>query len=188
MPDTLPVHLNRDDLHDVAVPNTFEATGTFTIQLENHGAPLHVHLHLDDSLSEVATLEAGNHYVEEDARQVVVDVRPQGSVRGKLKVVAAYGATTRYVDVVITEPEESEDRVRVDESLSKPQPKPDPEPSGRPTAGSALVSPETGVLALGGVALFVAILAVVVLDNTAVVLGALGVLAGVLAAVYLLVE
>jgi hypothetical protein len=188
VPDTLPVHVNRDSLHDVAVPNSFEATGPFTIELTNHGEPLHVHLHLDDTLSQVAKLEAGNHYVEaETTRQVRVEAAPNGSIRGKLKVVAAYGATTRYVDVIVSEPEEAEESVTVDESLNKPQPKPESGSGGAESGEEGLpLTPEAGVVALGVVALFVAAFAVLVLDSTVVVLGALAVLAGVLVAVYLL--
>lgn len=195
MPDTLPVHVNREELHGVEVPNTFETTGSFAIELDNHGEPLHVHLHLDDALSDVATLEANNHYVEaESTRLVQVDVRGPASVRGKLKVVSAYGATTRYVDVVISKPDEQEGSVRVDESLNKPRPK--GPTGGGPTGGgpadgsSSMLSdrPDIGVLALGGVALVAATYAAVVLQNTAVVLGALAVLAGVLVAVYMLVQ
>jgi energy-converting hydrogenase Eha subunit A len=181
------VHVNRDDLHDVAVPNSFETTGSFTIELVNHGEPLHVHLHLDDALSQVAELEAGNHYVEaERTRQVRVEASPKGSVRGKLKVVAAYGATTRYVDVIISEPEETEDSVQVDESLGKPQPRDEPRNESRNQ--SLAVRPEIAVLALGAAAILVAILAVLVLQSTIVALGALAVLTGVLVAMYLLYE
>lgn len=188
MPDTLPVHVNRDDLHDVAVPNSFEVTGPFTIELTNHGEPLHVHLHLDDDLSGVARLEAGNHYVEaERTREVSVNVSPSGSVRGKLKVVAAYGATTRYVDVIVSEPEAAGESVQVDESLNRPPPKEEAPNRSIGSDGPAL-SPEVAVLALGGVALFVAAFAVLVLRSTVVSLGALGVLAGVLVAMYLLFE
>lgn len=195
MPDTLPVHVNRGELHGVEVPNTFETTGSFVIELHNHGEPLHVHLHLDDDLSTVATLEANNHYVEaETERQVQVDVRGPAAVRGKLKVVSAYGATTRYVDVIITEPDEQKSSVRVDESLNKPQPRKQSATAGpgqNSTAGSQSMladRPEIGVLALGGVALLIATWGAIILQNTAVVLGALAVLAGVLVAVYMLVQ
>ena len=192
MPDTLSVDVNREELHGLEVPNSFETTGSFAIELNNHGESLHVHLHLDDDLSAVASLEATNHHVESNGtRRVEVAVKPGASVRGKLKVVTAYGATTRYIDVILTEPEEQEDRVQVDESLSKPQPKP-PERNraATPSSGSNPLTdrPELAVLGLGAVALVVAAYAALVLNNTVVVLGALAVLAGVLVAVYILLQ
>ncbi|MEF8881716.1 MAG: hypothetical protein V5A34_04220 [Halapricum sp.] len=191
MTETLPVHVNRSELHGLDVPNAVEVTGPFDVVLQNHGESVHVHLHLDDALSEVASLEANNHHVEsESMRRVHVDVKGTGPIRGKLKVVTAYGATTRYVDVVLEQPPEEKQEVTVDESLSRPQPQETPA-QNRPTQSSGLglaERPELLVLVLGGLALVIALIAAVVLDNTAVLLGSLAVLAGVLVAIYLLVE
>jgi len=62
--DALVVHVNRDELHGLAVPDSFEAGESFDVVLVNHGESTHVHLHLDDALSEQAALEAPNHHVE----------------------------------------------------------------------------------------------------------------------------
>jgi len=206
VPDTLPVAVNREELHGLVVPNAFEATGSFDVEITNHGTPLHVHLHLDDALSSVATLEANNHYVEEETSRLVrVTVDEPRDMEGKLKVVTAHGATTRYVDIAIWELDETEETVAVDESLSKPQPRSaaggtsgsstTSAPAGSTAAGggerSAPLSvvierPELLVLGLGGLALAVAAYAVLVLQSTVVTLGALAVLAGVLVAVFLL--
>lgn len=190
MPDTLPVHVNREELHGLEVPNEFETTGSFDVLLQNHGESVHVHLHLDDALSEVATLEANNHYVEADStRSVAVEVNGSPPVRGSLKVVTAYGATTRYVDVVFVEPADAPSEVTVDESLSKPQPREQPAQTNpsRPTRASGITDvPERLVLGVGGLALVLALAAAIVLDNTAILLGSLAVLAGVLVALYLL--
>ncbi|WP_434530938.1 DUF7524 family protein [Haloarcula sp. NS06] len=125
MPDSLPVHLNRTDIHSLEVPHEFDATGSFDVQLVNHGEALHVHLHLDDSLSSVASLDATNHHVRaETDRLARVTVDGDGPVRGKLKVVTGYGAETRYIDIFIPEGGTENDPVIVDEELSKPQPKP----------------------------------------------------------------
>ena len=125
MPDSLPVHLNRTDIHSLEVPNEFDATGSFDVRLVNHGEALHVHLHLDDSLSSVASLDATNHHVRaETDRLVRITVDGDGPVRGKLKVVTGYGAETRYIDIYIPEGGSENEPVIVDEELSKPQPKP----------------------------------------------------------------
>ena len=191
MPDTLSVHVNRAELHGLDVPNEFETTDSFEVRLQNHGESVHVHLHLDDALSEVARLEANNHHVEADStRNVTVDVVGSPPARGKLKVVTAYGATTRYVDVILEEPPEESDPVAVDESLSKPQPRKQPAQSTA-TSDAAMdlpLEPELLVFGLGAFALFLAVVAALVIDSTVVLLGSLAILTGVLVAMYLLVE
>jgi len=184
VPDELPVHINREELHSLEVPATFEADGPFDVRLVNHGEALHVHLHLDDPLSEVAGIEAVNHYVEADSRRFVrVDVdtdRLDGDRRvGKLKVASGYGATTRWIDIELSEPEPEENSMDIDESLAKPQPR-EPEPS-------IFERPEVPVLALGAVALLVATLTAVLIESTVILVGSLVVLAGVLAALSFLV-
>jgi hypothetical protein len=180
--DPLPVHVNRGELHDLDVPASYEAAGTFDVRLVNHGAPGHVHLHLDDQLSELARLEATNHYVDgETERFVRVAVRDGATGAGKLKVVSGHGAKTRYVDVDIVKPEEEASSVRVDDSLNQPQPT-EPEP-----AETALGEESTlAVLGLAAIALTIAIGAALALQQTVVVIGALAVLVGVSIAAYVL--
>ena len=182
MVDPLPVHVNRDELHDVAVPTSFETTGTFDVRLVNHGQPLHVHLHLDDDLSAVASLDATNHYVDgESERRVTVSIRDGATVRGKPKVVSGYGAQTRYVDVIVTEPDEQEGSVRVDDSLAEPQPVDVEQPE------SVLAQqPVFPVAALAIGALVVAAAIAFAVQAFVVGLGALVVLGGVLVALYVL--
>jgi hypothetical protein len=182
--DRLPVHLNRAELHAVEVPDSFETTGSFEIDLRNHGTSLHVHLHLDDALSAVADIEAANHFIDGETQRAVrvhVDGHGELPVRGKLKIASAYGAQTRYVDVELTEPEAEQNTVEVDESLAEPPSEPDPDPGS-----SSVVSPELVVLAFGVLAVLAAGAIAVVVDNTLVVAGAVVVLVGVLVATYLL--
>ncbi|WP_415381076.1 hypothetical protein [Halosimplex sp. TS25] len=184
--DSLPVHVNRGELHAVEVPDRFEADGSFDVAVINHGQSVHVHLHLDDDLSEIATIEASNHFVDgESQRAVRVNVHSAGEATGTLKIAAAYGAETRYVTVRITEPEETQQTVEVDESLSQPQPR-EPD-SDRESGGIATVvdSPEVVVLVLGALALAAAAVLAMVLDDVVIVGGALAVLVGVLVAVYI---
>lgn len=188
--DTLTVHLNREELHAVEVPPSFETTGSFDVELVNHGASIHAHLHLDDALSEVAAIDAANHFVDGESRRAVrVTVNGATAVDGKLKVASAYGAQTRYVDVHVIEPEEDEQTVEVDESLSRPQPRDRP---AQDQSGSALAAlaenPELVVLVLGVLAVGVAAAAALVVDSTLVLAGALVVLLGVLVAMYVLVS
>lgn len=187
MPSDLPVHVNRGQLHSLDVQPSFEGHGPFDVRLVNHGESLHVHVHLDDGLSRVAAIDAANHYVEQDSTRVVrVDVNEDAlgeePIRGKLKVASAYGAETRWIDVELTEPTPEETPVQVDESLAKPRPEPERSPS--PT----LLRPEVGVIALGFLALVVALGVALTVGNTPPLLvGALVVLGGVLVALFFLV-
>jgi hypothetical protein len=184
--DRLPVHLNRAELHAVEVPDSFETTGSFEVELANHGTSLHVHLNLDDDLSAVADIEATNHFVDGETQQVVrvrVDGEGELPARGKLKVVSAYGAQTRYVDVELTDPEEQRRSVEVDESLAEPPSDPDPGTG----SSSVVANPELAVLAFGVLAVVAAGAIAVFVDSTLVIAGAVVVLLGVLVATYLLV-
>jgi hypothetical protein len=184
--EELPVHVSRDAIHSLDVPASLETHGPFDVVFVNHGQSVHVHLHLDDVLSEVASVDANNHYVEggsERAVRVYVepDALPDEPVLGKLKLVTGYGAQTRWVDVELSAPGESGSGVAVDESLATP-----PAPETRETGGSVLQRPEIPVLGLGLFALVVAVLAAVFVGGTLVVAGSLAVFAGVLVAVYVL--
>ena len=186
MTDELPVHVSRQELHALEVPASFETSESFDVMLVNHGESLHVHLHLDDTLSEVATMDASNHYVEGDSQRAVritVDTErlPDDGVFGRLKVASAYGSETRWIDIELEPPAQERKTVEVDEALAHPQPKAEESETESP-----LARPEMPVLALGGVALVVAALAALFVGDTLVVLGALAVLAGVLVALYFL--
>jgi hypothetical protein len=119
----LTVSLNRERLHRIEAADTFEATGPFDVVLDNYGESVHVHLHLDDDLSQVAELSGGNHYVQrEDSVAVHVRARPvDDPVTGKLKVVTGYGSETAYVEVTVAPGGPQKPPVRVDESLNRPK-------------------------------------------------------------------
>ncbi|MFT4885231.1 MAG: hypothetical protein ACI8U4_002753 [Natronomonas sp.] len=187
MTETLAVDVNRTGLHTLEAPTTFEAGGPFAVALTNHGEPTHVHIHLDDHLSEVARIEASNHYVETDeTRHIEVKTRdptewPSDLVRGKLKIVTAHGQETHYVDVELDRTPEKEP-VEVDPDLSKPQQTENTEIS------PAMRALPVGVL--GAVALILAIGALFAAGSIDLLLGGFAVVAGVacaIAANYLLV-
>ena len=186
MPDTLPVHVNRTSLHSLEVPDAFETAGSFDIELVNHGEPIHVHLHLEDDLSDTASLGAPNHYVDrESTRPVRVTVHRPGSAFGKLKIATAYGAKTRYVDIDLAEPTEQAESVEIDESLSKPQS--NASERGAMTRSTSDRSVSLPVLGLGGVALLLAIAVASLVGGTAAWIGALVVFLAVAAALVVLV-
>ncbi|AUX07948.1 hypothetical protein AArcSl_0293 [Halalkaliarchaeum desulfuricum] len=191
---TVPVDLNRGRTHQFDVPDSVTVEGSFTVELENHGAPTHVHLNFDDDLSRIATLTDGNHYVEGDAtHEVFVDVEPISEpVTGRLKVVTGYGTETEYVSVTVEPGRAGKPPVEVDESLGKPNAgksagskSPDYVPL-QERAEEAI--PEGPQLAVGIVAAVAVVLAVIVglsIGSTAVLVGTGIVVGAAIAAVLL---
>jgi len=181
--DTLTVHLSRDELHDVEPATAeFSTDGTFELALVNHGRAAHVHVHPDDALARGVSIADPNRYVETEATRVLEVTVPEGPrpLRGSLEVSAGYGANSAMVDVALVE--SSEPDLPVDETLAEPADHDDP---GSPIE-SLLATESLPVLALGGVAVFLALGAAVAIGDAVVAVGALVVVAGVLAALYAL--
>lgn len=201
MPDTLSVDVNRTHLHSVEAPDSFSTTGSFDIELENHGEAVHVHVHLDDSLSEVASIDAINHHLRAGVvrRVPVVVHRDEQSVSGRLKVASAYGAETRYVDLSLQAVRPTKPPVEVDAALSKPNPQTNRTGTASRSGGRSrsrsggrsgstdatlLAGLDAPALALGIGVLFLAGVALVTIDSVALLAGAFVLLVGVLAAGY----
>jgi len=187
VPDTLPVHLNRQDRHSLEVPPSFETADSFVIAVNNHGEAGRLHVHLDDGLPEIATIEDTNFYVAANGvTEIPVSVHGTDHVYGKLKVVSGYGAVTRWIDVEVTEPD-SDDTVEIDEDLGKPKHEDDESGSSGP---GALVGehPLLPVAGLGLLALLVVVGAMILFESTVVVGGAVLVVGAVLVASYLLLQ
>ncbi|MFB6109025.1 MAG: hypothetical protein ABEJ82_09360 [Haloplanus sp.] len=191
MTPVLLVELNRGNIHDVEVPEEFVASGPFSVELRNHGEPVHVHVHPDDALSTVARLESdGNLFVEaETTRSVPVGVDAvESPVSGRLEIATGYGAETRHVDVTV-EPETDRPAVDVDERLSRPQrEESDSTPIGERLAGAL---PSRGVLpvvALGIVAIAIAGAVATTVSSPAVLVGAGVVVGAVLVALAALIQ
>ncbi|MFB6104379.1 MAG: hypothetical protein ABEJ57_04745 [Halobacteriaceae archaeon] len=183
MPETLPVHLNRETIHDVEAPASFEAPGTFSVVVENHGSDSHVHLHLDDDLSRIARIDAGNHYVEGGTtRSVSIEVADGASGTGYLDVVTGYGAQRESVAVTI-DPEGSE-TVTVDEDLGTPQREPVDREAASSDSGWAIdeVTAPASIVAIAAVVLAVVI--AVSSDIGALIVGGLAIVLGVAVAAY----
>jgi hypothetical protein len=184
--DTLTVHLSRGELHEVAPATAdFETSGTFELELVNHGRASHVHVHPDDSLARGVHLDETNLYVETDSTRVVEVAVPDGPrpLRGALDISAGYGATGSSVDVGIVEQPEPD--LPVDERLAEPAA--DDGGDGR-SLDRLLAAESLPVLGLGAVAVLIAFGAAVAFGDLVVAVGALVVVAGVLAAVYALVS
>ncbi len=180
MTDSIAVAVNRDGLHTLDVPDSFEAAGPFTVEIRNYGEAAHIHLNPDDQLSRVATVRATNHYIE-GGEQRLIDIEtrdpsawPEETIRGKLKVVVAHGQRTHYVDVKLDRSAE-ENEVRVDPDLGTPDADPDPE---LPPMVRLLP-----VIALGSVAVILAVGALFAAESLALLLGGLSLVSAGLCAV-----
>lgn len=192
MSQALSVDLNRDRLHDIAVTETYTTDETFLIELVNHGEAVHIHIHLDDTLSKVARLETGNHYVATNKTETVpIEVdSPSSPVTGKLKIVTGYGAETTYVDVTVEPFDEENDTIEIDEDLGKPSGEPHYQSASFGEQLARVVS-ESGPLPVVGVGVLVILVALVVgllVDNSIVFIGVGVVIGGVVAAIALLMR
>lgn len=190
---SVPVDLGRNRTHEIEAPGSVTVSGSFSVEITNHGAPAHMHLNLDDDLSQVATLAAGNHYVKQDTTRnvfVETDDAPK-PVTGRLKIVTGYGAETKYVTVTVEPGPDGKPPVEVDESLGKPN------AGGRSGSSPEFVPlrerteevvPDGPQLALGAVvagAVLLAIIVGVTIGSTAVLVGT-GVVVGAAIAAFLL--
>jgi len=177
VPLTLTVDLNDGRAHALAAsPVPFEADGTFDIEIRNHGAGSHVHIHTDEALSRVARPESGNYYVPPESRErIAVAVGEPGlrPVEGTLRIAAGYGAERLEIPVRIVE-RDTPNTVDVDESLGEVT---TPEQSD---TGPGLRAFVPAAVAVVGLAL--AVLAVLLLNEiVGVIVGVLAVCCGVAA-------
>jgi len=181
--ESLVVDVNKDGLHTLAVPGSFRASGSFDVRLQNHGEATHVYLHLDDALSSIASIPESHHYVATNDTQVVHVSAQEGSTGdGTLEVTTAHGATSERVTVEIGPEEEEEQSVEVDESLADPAPQEAPGPLGGERGdGPAVLVP---AIALGGVAILLALATFTVDGTAAIAFAVLAVLTAVVAAIY----
>lgn len=184
MRHSLYVNLNRDGMKTLETDtDAFTTEGSFKIILENHGQPAHVHLHTDDQLAELATLEETNWYVQSgEIQPVEVDVLEGRSGGGTLEISTGYGSERASVDVQIDadatgSADESEDQ--------ETSPAEQPLQETRSPNLSRLILP--GLFAAVGVLVAVALM-LLVSPTAAVMLGALAVLVAIAAAGYLMTQ
>lgn len=192
MSESLRVELNGDGLHTVVAPATFESDGPFAIVLDNVGAAVHVHVHLDDALSSVARLESGNHFVEgESAERVQIYASvPDEPVTGTLRIVTGYGAEEAHVRVTLDSESASKSEIAVDEEFARP-PRREPDPSPLEEFVESLPVPSQRAVPFAGlvlVSLLVAAVVVATVESTALVLGVGVVIGAMLVATMLLVR
>jgi hypothetical protein len=186
VPDRLSVHLNREKPRDVAPEAvSLETDRSFVLEFQNHGGPIHVHVHLDDALASVADLTATQIYVEEgETRSVQISIpRDHPPAKGYVELSTGYGAEQARVNVTVTDHrKDGGPDVAVDEALSE---KPESDPEEASTSLTAIAGPVT---AATGAVVVAAAVAVAVSDSLAVLVGVLALLGAVGVAAYLLYQ
>lgn len=145
--DTLEIHVNRERPNVLEVPDTFETSTAFSVEIVNDGKPVHLHLNYDDDLAAGLSMETGNHFIPRDnVYRLPVHVEPDARpFHGKFQVSIGYGAEKRFIEIRVPEPE-VDTEVRVDAELAEPSGRPRPPP----TTDRVI---DLGILALLGVAL-----------------------------------
>jgi len=200
--DRLVVDLNQEGVRSLAVPESVTVDRSFTIELRNHGGATHVHLHLDDALSTAARLSNANVHVPGESRRRVqvhvFDPEDDGAyeaIQGQLKVAIGYGQETRFVDLTVDR--SSHEPVAVDPELAEPGEAGGGGPTAGGTAapGAETVPPGQARVrrwlpagALGIVAVVLAAAALLSAGAPDLLLGGLAVVAGALAAGYLVLS
>ena len=184
----LRVHLGRDAPKSVELEeSSIEVTDDFVVIVENHGPPQHIHVAPAEDLVRFVTVDDPNHFIGADDAQAirvsVADQRPE-HFNGHLRIVTGYGTEETFLEVGLRQ-EGTARSVRVDESLGVPR----TDTAPRRSATDRLLKPGTGtLLALAAMAVLVAIGAILLISETAILLGALTVLVGVGIAIALLVR
>lgn len=188
MTSRLRVHLGREGPKSVELEeSSTEVADDFVVMVENHGPPQHVHVAPAEGLARFTSVANPNNFIgSEQTLAITVEVaddRPE-KFDGQLRVVTGYGTEETLIDVGLRQPGSSQ-RVVVDESLGQPSDDPTPPPS----IHEVLLGPgTTPVVALAAIALLVAVGAILIATELAVVLGAIAVLVGVGVAILLLVR
>lgn len=106
----LTVYLNRDGLNTVETDQTaVRATEAVDIVLENHGKPTHVHLHPDDELATLGSIEDSHLFVPKgEWREAELLLTPAAEGRGRLEITAGYGKEKTRVDIDVEPVSEAE--------------------------------------------------------------------------------
>lgn len=167
VPGSLEIRVNRDLPNTLEVPETFETTDDFQVEITNEGKPVHIHLNYEDDFANRMSLETGNHFIPRKGvftLPVEID-KSQRPFHGKLRVSTGYGSTTKFVEVRVVKPSGARE-VSIDEDLAKP-----PIRETRVSALERLVG-EMGILILLGIALLALFLgAMIVATITTPLLG-----------------
>ncbi|SFB74748.1 hypothetical protein SAMN05444422_101690 [Halobiforma haloterrestris] len=169
----------------------FEGARSGTLILRGHGTPAHVHCRLDGDLARVASIDRPNYYVEPDDVTAVpialgADVDLEGPIEGRLEVLTGYGSESVAIDVIVRP---GPPEIDVDETLAEPsRTEPDPSLVERLAAGSGIDPGTIAVGALGLVAVAIATMTAMTIGGLAAMAGLVAVVVGVVVAGFLLLS
>ncbi|MBS3760414.1 DUF7524 family protein [Halodesulfurarchaeum sp.] len=107
----LTVYLNREGLNTVETDKTaVNATRSVDIVLENHGKPTHVHLHMNDDLAMMGSIEEPNQFVPKgEWREVELQLTEAAQGSGRLEITVGYGQERESVEIEVEPPEDTEE-------------------------------------------------------------------------------
>lgn len=196
MQESLTVDVNPEGMHTLRVPDEFGTQGAFGVVLRNHGESTHVYLNLDAELSEVASLNATNYYIEQgEMLSITIPVSSGIAVSGELTIATAYGSEKRFVSVSLEPTAPNHASVNIDSTLSvsnrRPRrtsggPSPSPAPPGaQPTIDEQTIRRALPAVVFGAIAVALAVSSVLVAGGLRIVLGLLALLAGTIVIVQL---
>lgn len=196
MQDSLTVDVNPEGMHTLRVPEEFGTQGAFNVLLRNHGESTHVYLNLDADLSEAASLDATNYYIEQgETLSITLPVSSGIAVSGEMTVATAYGSEKRFIPVSIEPTAPDHSSVNIDSTLttsSRPRrtngsgPSPSPSPPGaQPTIDEQTIRRTLPAVVFGAIAVALALSAVLVAGGLRIVLGLLAIFAGTIVIVQL---
>lgn len=189
----LTVFLNRAGLNTVETDRTtVQATESVRVVLENHGKPTHVHLHLDDDLATLATIEDPHWFVPEgEARELTIRLSEAAAGRGRLEIATGYGQNRTTVDVEVTRAGD-QDSESTDRDVSGPEATTETRATGGADSTGTAVDPipngtrlgSPAFLAGAGVVLLIGLLLIIADPFVAVSAGLVAVLSGIAVASY----
>jgi hypothetical protein len=106
----LTVSLNRSGLNTVETDrDRVQSADDVLVSLENHGKPTHVHLHLDDDLAALGTIEDPHWFVPQgERRDVPLQLTDGAAGEGRLEITAGYGQAQTTVTVEARVAEEAD--------------------------------------------------------------------------------
>jgi hypothetical protein len=181
VPEALAVQVGRSGPSELEAPATFTAASSFAVRLVNHGRPIHVHLHPGATLAGVSSVEAGNYYLEREAT-VEIPVTVEETLAEPQSGPIEF--VSGYGDATVQTEVTFEPPSASTVTVGETLAEP-PQSSNRSSEGT-FDNPAVPVGALGLVAAIIALLAVVFVQALAVVVGAVVVLISVVVAAILL--
>jgi len=180
----LTVSLNRSGLNTVETDRKrVQSADDVVVSLENHGKPTHIHLHLDDDLAALGTIEDPHWFVPRgERREVPLQLTEGATGDGRLEITAGYGQAQTTVTIEAGADEESQASPSPAASQVEESGKAESDSAVEPVDATGLRNPI--VLGAGGGAALVVFLWLLTDPLVALSAGLVAILSGVAVASY----